>query len=66
MVIYLQKNVAGFAGNYHNYNAHAPYTFAIGGLTPPPAVGLKDDVKIVFGGVDAMAIRQSEMKLGGI
>jgi len=67
MIVYLRKNIATFAGNYHTYNAHSPYTVAIGS---PPVVAataqFNDDTKVIFSGVDAMAIRSTEMKLGGI
>ena len=67
MVVYLNKNIAAFVGNFHNYNAHAPYPMAI--AAPAVVTGtaqFNDDTKVIYGGIDAMAIRSSEMKLGGI
>lgn len=65
MIVHLQKNITAFAGNSHSYNQFT-FSFMVAAAAAPAPVGLNDDVKIVFGGVDAMAIRQSEMKLGGI
>jgi len=63
MVIYLQTHISAFVGNFYEYTPQITRTIASPVVVIP---GINEDTKIIFGGIDAMAIRSNEMKLGGI
>jgi len=64
MIIYLQTHINAFAGNFYEYTPQITRTISV--PAAPTEITALDDVRIIFGGIDAMAIRWNEMKLGGI